>query len=115
MNVPNLAAMSHDDLMAFWSRYHRATRKDAAELIGDCRKGYTSLAGTLANLACNMAVAMSCRAKGDRDGAAIYDYSVALCFDRLPEDIRARITPRPVKATTAPEPKPIGHPFNPNR
>jgi len=80
--------MSSAELMAFWKRYHRATRKDAAELVGDTRKGYTNIAATLANYACNKAVAIDCRLKGDIQAALIYEHNADLCYDRLPADLQ---------------------------
>jgi hypothetical protein len=86
--IPNLDGMTEAELMAFWSRYHRASRKDAAALIGDTRKGYTTIAATLANYACNKSVAMTCRAKGDIQGATVYEASAELCYNRLPDDLK---------------------------
>lgn len=77
--------------MSFWSRYSRPRRKDAEELIGDRRKGFTTLSGDIAAYACNLAVAKGCREEGKLDSAEIYDYSVKLSFDRLPPDIQAEI------------------------
>jgi hypothetical protein len=87
-NIPNLDAMSADDLMAFWARYNRSSRTDAAELIGDRRKGFTNIAAALANYACNKAVAMQCRERGDIQAAEIYEYNTDLSYNRLPEDLR---------------------------
>lgn len=86
--VPNLDCMPHDDLMTFWSRYHRATRKDAQALIGDNRKGYTGLAADLANYACNKATAVSCRLRGDITAAQLYETVCENIYTRLPEDLR---------------------------
>lgn len=87
-NVPNLDAMSEDELMAFWNRFHRASRKDAEWLVGDRRKGFTLLAAALANYACNKAVAMKCRLNGNILGAQCYEHVAQLCYERLPEDLR---------------------------
>lgn len=86
--VPNLDCMPEDDLRAFWSKYHRASRKDAEALVGDRRKGFTTVAAALANYAINKAVAMGCREKGDIKGAEIYEHSCNLCYRRIPEDLR---------------------------
>jgi len=86
--VPNLDAMSEAELMDFWNHYHRASRKDAEELIGDRRRGFMRIAATLANYACNKATAMTCRLRGDITAAQIYEHSCQLCYDRLPEDLR---------------------------
>lgn len=87
-NVPNLDCMPHDELMSFWKTYTRSSRKAAAWLIGDTRPGYTTLAATLANYACNKAVAMACRLKGDITAAVFYEHACDLCYARIPEDLR---------------------------
>jgi hypothetical protein len=87
-SIPNLDAMSADDLMKFWSRYHRATRKDAAELIGDKRPGYTNLAATLAAYAVNKSTAMTCRLEGKIQSAKIYEDAADMIYAGLPEDLR---------------------------
>lgn len=69
-------------------KVHRPSRKDAEALIGDRRKGFTTLASDLANYACNKAVAMGCREKGDINGALCYEHAAELSYERLPEDIR---------------------------
>jgi len=86
--IPNLDCMSSDELMAFWKRYHRPSRKDAAELIGERRKGYTTLASELACYACNKAVAMDCRLKGNIQSALVYERCAELSYERLPDDLR---------------------------
>lgn len=86
--IPNLDAMTETDLMAFWSRYHRPTRKDAESLVGDRRRGFTIIAATLANYACNKAVAMQCRREGRIEAAMCYEYVCDLSYDRLPEDLK---------------------------
>ena len=86
--VPNLDAMTESDLMAFWSRYHRATRKDAADLIGDKRRGYIALAWLLAAYACDKACAMSLREKGEIARAMTYEHACDLRYERIPTDLR---------------------------
>ena len=86
--VPNFDAMTKDDLMNFWARYHRPSRKDAAALIGDRRAGYTNLAADLANYACNKATAMSCRLKGSIQSAQVYETHCDMIYARLPTDLR---------------------------
>ena len=86
--IPNLDGMVREDLMDFWAKYHRASRKDAEALIGDRRPGYTNIAATVANYACNKAVAMKCRLDGDIGTALIYEDSAELCYERLPVDLR---------------------------
>ncbi len=86
--IPNFDAMEQDELWAFWKRYTRASRKDAAELVGDRRAGFTKVAATLANYACNKAVAMKCRLDGKIDGALCYEHAADLAYERLPADLR---------------------------
>jgi pseudouridine-5'-phosphate glycosidase len=86
--IPNFDAMTQKDLMAFWSKYHRASRKDAEALVGDRRKGFTTIAATLANYACNKACAMGLRVKGEIERAQTYEHACDLSYNRLPEDLR---------------------------
>ena len=91
--MPDFSAMSEDDLMSFWKRYHRPTRSDASEIVGDKRAGYTNVAARLACYACNLAVALRCRARGDEQTAVCYDHAARITFENLPADVRARIKP----------------------
>ncbi len=88
VNVPNLDGMAKSELMAFWSKYRSQSRKLAAELIGDKRRGYVTLANKLANYACNKAVAMDCRLKGNIAAAVIYESVCERIYDDLPTDLR---------------------------
>jgi len=87
-NVPNLDAMDQDELWDFWKKFHRPSRKDAAWLVGDRRPGYTNFASTLANYACNKAVAMKCRLDGNIQGAECYESAAEICYKELPEDLK---------------------------
>jgi hypothetical protein len=87
-NVPNFDAMTCDELMIFWSRYHRPSRKDAEALVGDRRRGFTNIAAKLANYACNKAVAMGCRLDGNIESALIYDECADMCYEDLPSDVK---------------------------
>jgi len=86
--IPNLDAMTSSDLMAFWIKYRRPARKDALELIGDKREGYTTLCGSLAGYASNKATAMVCREKGDIQAAGIYEHICESIYSELPEDLK---------------------------
>lgn len=86
--IPNLDAMGHDELWAFYQEYKLATRKQAEALVGDRRKGFTVIAHTLANYACNKAVAISCRLKGDITAAQCYEHAADRSYNRLPEDLK---------------------------
>lgn len=84
--APRFGTMSQEELMTFWGRYHRATRKDAEALVGR-RPGFTVLAAKLANYACNRAVALSCRESGNIPGALVYEHAMGLILEGLPEDL----------------------------
>jgi hypothetical protein len=87
--VPNLDAMTPDDLMEFWLRYQQhTTRKDAATLIGDRRKGFTTLAKDLGAYAANKATAMRCRLKGDIQAASVYETICDHIYNELPDDLK---------------------------
>lgn len=82
------------DLMEFWARYTRPTRKDAEALVGDRRKGYIGISATLASYACNLHVAYNCQVKShDRHGVDVYLHSVDRCWEDLPQDMRDRVIP----------------------
>lgn len=88
-NVPNLDAMTVEELRDFWRRYHYgAKRKDCEDLIGSRCDGYTVIASKLANYADNKAVAMECRLRGDIQAASIYETICDQIYSRLPEDIK---------------------------
>lgn len=86
--IPNFDGMNHDELMEFWAKYHRPTRKDAEALIGDRRPGYTNICGTLAAYACNKATVMWCRKEGKIQSAEIYELHCDIIYDSLPEDLK---------------------------
>lgn len=86
--IPNFDVMTEKELMEFWSKYHRPRRKDAELLIGDRRKGFTTIVADLANYACNKSVAMKLRLEGSIDRALVYEHACDLIYDRLPEDLR---------------------------
>ena len=89
--VPNLDAMTTDDLMTFWRKYAlggRTRRVDAQELIGDRRPGYTGLARALANYASNRATAQRCRVRGNIVAALNYEHICQMIYDGLPADLR---------------------------
>jgi hypothetical protein len=86
--VPNLDAMTSDELRTFWGRYHRPTRKDAAALVGHTRKGYAGIASLLANYAINKCAAMRYRRDGDVQGALRYEEACELHYARIPADLR---------------------------
>lgn len=86
--VPNLDAMSSEDLMAFWKRYARPSRKDAEALVGDRRRGFTTISGSLAGYASNKATAITCRLRGDVNAALVYERICEVIYEKLPSDLR---------------------------
>lgn len=86
--VPNLDAMSEDELMVFYNKHRLHRRKDAEALVGDKRPGYTNIAGSLAHYSINKAVAMKCRREGNINGALCYENICERIYHRLPEDIQ---------------------------
>lgn len=86
--VPNLDDMTHEDITHFALVYQRPSRKDAQRLIGDRRKGFTTLCGSLSGYAWNKATAMTCRMKGDIQAALVYEQICESIYNRLPEDLR---------------------------
>lgn len=81
--LPKFSKMTDDELMTFWKRYHRPTRKDAEALVGDRRPGYTNLAAEYAALACDMAVVIGCKRRGDQNGVECYEQHAELRRDRI--------------------------------
>ena len=86
--VPNLDCMSREELWAFWEKHRHGKRKESLELIGDTRKGYTTLAMTLAAYACNKATAMKCRGEGLLEAAQVYEKICDNMYDELPKDLK---------------------------
>lgn len=71
MDVPNLDAMSEDDLLAFWSRHQRG--RNYRELSPKGKSGNKTAVANLANYAANKAAAMACRGRGDIPSALMYE------------------------------------------
>ena len=88
-NVPNLDCIAESELLAFATFYENIrNRYDAAELIGDKRKGYMNHARNLGHYARNKHVAMQCRARGDIQAAQNYEKICEMIYYRLPADLR---------------------------
>lgn len=85
--VPNLDAMTTQELWDFWGTYNRPKRSKAVELVGP-RKGFTVLCGKLAGYASNKATAQTCRLKGDIAAAQVYESICERIYEELPEDCR---------------------------
>lgn len=86
--IPNFDCMSAEELLNFWSKYNRATRKDAAELIGDKRKGYLGITSTLVSYAMAKNCAMKLRLEGEIQRATVYEQHCEIYYQTLPEDLR---------------------------
>lgn len=88
-NVPNLDAMTKEDLWEFWKKHREGrSRKESELLIGDKRKNYTVFAANLANYACNKATAMKCRENGEIQAALVYEKICEVIYSTLPSDLR---------------------------
>jgi hypothetical protein len=87
METPNFDAMTVDELLEFWKKWHVTTKKKAVVFTGE-RKDAKSIMENLANYAINKSCAVKLRLEGDINGATIYEHSCQLCYDRLPEDVR---------------------------
>jgi ribulose-5-phosphate 4-epimerase/fuculose-1-phosphate aldolase len=85
--VPNLDAMPPSELKAFWSKWHRATKQQAVQLVG-VRKDANKIVHTLAAYAIAKASAMELREEGDIRGAMVYEKHCDLYYEDLPEDCR---------------------------
>lgn len=84
-NVPNLDAMSQDELMQFWMQHQRGRGRKALGLSG---KGSVNTVGLLACYASNKATAMSCRLRGDIQSALVYEGIADNIYQRLPAQAR---------------------------
>lgn len=87
LELPNFDAMTPDDLWAFWHKWHLASRRQTVTLVG-VRKNALKYTYTLANYACNKAVAMTCRAKGDIVQAQNYEHNCDALYEQLPADLK---------------------------
>ncbi len=87
-NIPNLDCMSCDDLLVFWKRYQRSSRKDARELLGASPKGYTRLACLLACYAMNKSVAQAERLSGRIQTALEYEGICERIYARIPDNFK---------------------------
>jgi len=87
MSVPNLDAMSPSELMKFWNKWHRATKQQAAQLVG-VRKNVAGIVHTLAAYAAAKAAAMDLRIEGEIERALVYEKHCDIYYESLPEDVR---------------------------
>ena len=87
MKTPNFDAMTVDELLEFWAKWHVTTKKKAVVFTGE-RKDAKKIMENLANYAINKSCAVKLRLEGDINAAIIYEHSCQLCYDRLPADVR---------------------------
>jgi hypothetical protein len=73
MTTFELDRMKREDLLAFWAKYNRPTRKQAEELFGSKFPGCVRAAKNLANYAANRAAEKYCHANKDKVGSSIYE------------------------------------------
>jgi hypothetical protein len=79
---------SPNELLDFFSKYHRPTREDAEQLFGAKPTGYVRTAKDLANYAMNKAAAMRCRERGDVQTALSYESICERIYKALPDYAR---------------------------
>lgn len=84
-NVPNLDAMTSEDLRAFWLSTNgvRPIRK-ARELFPARPTAYVSTTKDLGHYASNKATAMECRLRGTIDAASMYEDICERIYQKLP-------------------------------
>lgn len=85
-NVPNMDAMTSDELWTFWKTYHRPGRKAVYTLfpLRTPRDGAYQATVDLASYASNKATAMECRLRGNIAAAKTYEDIADRIYDRLP-------------------------------
>lgn len=85
-NVPNLDAMSADDLMKFWFKHQRGWKR--TELFPAGGKGTQHATALLSAYASNKATAITCRERGDIEAAMIYEGIADRIYGELPDFAR---------------------------
>lgn len=78
-----LSRMTRDELWDFWKTYGRPSRKQAQELLGRKYPGYTTEVASLASFACNRAVMLDCRKRGDKHATKVYRMAAECCLEGL--------------------------------
>ena len=81
-NVPNLDAMTRDELMTFWMQHQRGRGYKA--LLGSGR-GRMKATAFLACYASNVATALACRLRGDISTACMYERIADNIYAKLPD------------------------------
>lgn len=83
--APNLDAQTGEDLMDFWACVRFGPVRMARLLFPERPKGYVTATERLAAYASNKSPAMSCRARGELQGAECYESICEGLYERLPE------------------------------
>lgn len=87
--IPNLDAMSYDELWQFWKDCGMSSvlcpRIIARAIFPEQPKGYVSTAKTLSHYAVNKATAMKCRLEGKIPAALVYEDICDKIYSDLPE------------------------------
>ena len=91
--IPNFDGMMCDDIYIYdwlsrigWAG--RISRIRSEDLVGDKRKGYTTIAGNIRNYAVSKYTAMRCRERGDIAVALLCERICDDIYKRLPADLR---------------------------
>jgi molybdopterin synthase catalytic subunit len=76
--------MDQKALQEFWGKVHRHPVKMAREIFPERGPRYVAAAHSLGNYAINRAAMLSCKARGDEHGVAIYKRAMDICKADLP-------------------------------
>jgi hypothetical protein len=84
--VPNLDAMSANELMDFWFKHQSG--RGHPELFPGRGKGVVTATHNLASYASNKATAMQCRIRGEIESAMMYEGICDRIYAKLPDFAR---------------------------
>jgi hypothetical protein len=87
MDLPNLDAMTQDELRTFWSKWHVTTKKEVVRFLGE-REDACKVMETLACYAINKSCAIGLRLEGQIEHALTYEQACEIQYEKLPEDVR---------------------------
>jgi hypothetical protein len=85
--LPNLDAMTREELLVFWGEWHEASYKQAEKLVG-VRPDASKVVEVLACYAITKAVAIGARLKGDTKSSLMYELECQQTYEQLPSDLR---------------------------
>jgi hypothetical protein len=80
--------MDELDLWTFWRDYSPAGTAERLQLLGHAGAGSIITCRDLSAYACNKAVAMACRARGDIRTAQMYELICERIYAKLPAEVR---------------------------